>query len=187
MVKSRAADPSRHHSVSLLLVLARLWLVAAIGCAAWSRAQAQDNAAEVGPSAGALRGLYQTALPLAPRELHIRLNAGYGLLEKLSRAPGAEQRLAGGLAVGITPLPWLGFGLRLDGRLELHANDGMGSHVAGFGDPRLSARVGHALNEEWSLGGELALWMPGRDAPSWVLKATSVDARRPRRKSAAST
>ena len=64
MVKSRAADPSRHHSVSLLLVLARLWLVAAIGCAAWSRAQAQDNAAEVGPSAGALRGLKDTRWPM---------------------------------------------------------------------------------------------------------------------------
>lgn len=177
MVKSRAADPSRHHSVSLLLVLARLWLVVAIGCAAWSRAQAQPTAAEVGPGVGALRGLYQTALPLAPRELNLRLNAGYGVLEKLSRAPGAEHRLAGGLSVGITPLPWLAFGLRLDGRLELHANDGMGSHVAGFGDPRLSARAGHALDEQWSLGAELALWMPGRDAPSWDVKATSVDAR----------
>ena len=177
MVQSHAAASSRHPSVSLLLVLARFWLVVAIGCAARSSVQAQPIAAEVGASASAQRGLYQTGLPLAPRELQLRVNAGYGVLERLSRAPGIEQRLAGGLAVGITPVPWLGFGLKLDGRLELHKNDGMGSHIAGFGDPRLSVRAGHALGEAWSVGAELSLWMPGRDAPSWVVKATSLDGR----------
>jgi len=176
MVTSRAARSSRHHCVSLL-ALARFWLVAAVGCAVTSAAHAQPSEAEVGPGVGGLRGLYVTGAPLAPRELTLRVTAGYGVLERLSRAPAAEQRLVGGLAVGVTPLPWLGFGLRLDGRLELHGDDGMGSHVAGFGDPRLSVRAGHALSEEWSLGGELALWLPGRDAPSWAVSATSLDGR----------
>ena len=177
MVTSRAAGTSRHHSVSLSFARARALLALALACAAAARAHAQSGEAEVGASAAGLRGLYQTALPLAPRELSLRLSAGYGVLERLARAPAAEQRVAGGLSVGVTPLPWLGFGLRLDGRLELHANDGMGSHVAGFGDPRLSARAGHALGDAWSVGAELALWLPGRDAPSWDVSATSLDAR----------
>jgi hypothetical protein len=177
MVECRAAGNPRHHCVSLLLALACSWLAPARGCAGPPSAHAQPDESEVSASAAGLRGLYQTGLPLAPRELSVQLHAGYGVLEKLARAPAAEHRLAGGLALGVTPLPWLGFGLRLDGRLELHANDGMGSHVAGFGDPRLSVRAGHALGPEWSVGAELALWLPGRDAPSWVPSATSLDGR----------
>lgn len=130
-----------------------------------------------GPSASGLRGLPNAGAPIGQREVTLRLTAGYGLTGSRTLVPSATHRLQGGLAASVNPLDWLGFGLRLDGRLELHGDDGRGSHTSGFGDPRLYARAGYALDPEWSLGGELLAWFPGTDAPSFVAKATSLDAR----------
>lgn len=143
-------------------------------------ASAQPTAADparVGAGVGALRGLIYTGLPLAERELTLRATAGYGFLERVPPAPGAQHRLQGALALGITPLSWLGFALRFDGRLELHADDGMGSHIAGYGDPHLQARAGHALRSDLWLGVELGAWFPGRQAPSFPAEATTLDGR----------
>ena len=107
----------------------------------------------------------------------MRATLGYGLTESRTLVRSATHRLAGGLAASVNPLDWLGFGLRLDGRLELHGDDGRGSHTSGFGDPRLYARAGYALDPEWSIGAEVLAWAPGSEAPSFVAAATSVDGR----------
>ncbi|HET8936870.1 MAG TPA: carboxypeptidase-like regulatory domain-containing protein [Polyangiales bacterium] len=138
---------------------------------------AEDSATLPGPSASGLRGLPNAGAPIGRRELTLRLTAGYGLTESRKLLPSATHRLQGGLAASVSPLDWLGFGLRLDGRLELHGDDGRGSHMSGFGDPRLYARAGYALDPEWSIGGELLAWFPGTEAPSFVAGASSVDAR----------
>lgn len=139
--------------------------------------QLPAEAIEIGPSAAGLRGLPNAGAPIAERELTLRSTVGYGSMGSRTLVPANTHRLQGGLAVGVNPLPWLGFGLRLDGRLELHGDDGLGAYISGFGDPRLSVRAGHALNSEWSVGGELLAWAPGSEAPSYVVSATSFEAR----------
>lgn len=133
--------------------------------------------AQPGPSASGLRGLPHAGAPLGQREVTLRATAGYGLTETRTLVPSATHRLAGGLAASVNPLDWLGFGLRVDGRLELHGSDHLGSHTSGFGDPRVYARAGYALDREWSIGGELLAWFPGNEAPSFVAAATSAEAR----------
>ena len=130
-----------------------------------------------GASANGLRGLPNAGAPIGQREITLRATLGYGLTESRRLVPSATHRLAGGLAASVSPLDWLGFGLRLDGRLELHGDDGRGSHTSGFGDPRIFARAGYALDPEWSIGAELLAWSPGSEAPSFVAAATSLDGR----------
>jgi hypothetical protein len=152
-----------------------LRLVVLLACAP---ALAQDAAQPVlGTAASGLRGLVHTGLPLPSPELNLSAAAGYGFTEPFSPVPGAHHRAQGSLGLALAPLSWLAFALRLDGRLELHPDDGDGAHSAGFGDPRLLARAGHALSRALSLGVEVALWFPGHEAPSFEPSATSADAR----------
>jgi hypothetical protein len=138
---------------------------------------AAAQSAPPGPSASGLRGLLNAGAPIGQRELTLRATLGYGVTGSRTLVPSAAHRLSGGLAASVNPFNWLGFGLRLDGRLELHGNDGRGAHTSGFGDPRVYARAGYAIDPEWSVGGELLAWFPGSEAPSFVGAATSLDAR----------
>jgi hypothetical protein len=175
----RARGLPRQSRRSALLVRACAWLVFALSYNSTARTFAQPLATEDRPAtdagAAALRGVAYTLLPLSPRALVARIAAGYGITERLSRVPAAMHGLLAGLQLGVSPLPWLGVAVRADGRLEFHGDDGMGSHVSGFGDPRLDVRAGYALGEAWWLGGQLTTWFPGASAPSWVPGATSLD------------
>lgn len=170
------AQPSAA-SPSFTRACALLGLLFALGT---STSFAQPSAADVGIAASGLPGLVYTGLPtyqLTRPELMLSTSAGYGITERFSSLRAAQHRIQGALAIGFVPLDWLEFSLRFDGRLELHPNDGMGSHLSGHGDPRLRVRVGRALSPAWSLGGELEAWFPGADAPSLEPKATSLDAK----------
>jgi hypothetical protein len=101
--------------------------------------------------------------------------AGYGYTESVGPIAGAHHRTAGSLGVGYTPLPWLSLSLRVDGRLDIHPPDPEGADGTMVGDPRLSARMGHAIRSDLTLGGSLGLWFPGAEAPSFKLGATSID------------
>jgi hypothetical protein len=180
MVRPRSAGTLRTERPAASCTRVTTWLVFAWACVTATSALAQPSAADdnlPGPSASGLRGLPHAGAPLGRRELTLRATAGYGFTGKYGLARADVQRLAGGLAAAVNPLDWLGFGLRLDGRLELHGNDGAGSHTSGFGDPRVYARAGYAIDPEWSVGGELLAWFPGTEAPSFVAAATSLDAR----------
>jgi hypothetical protein len=71
----------------------------------------------------------------------------------------------------------LGFGVKLDGRVDLHPGAEDGSDSGAVGDPRVFARAGTSLSDALELGLELSLWLPGGDAPSVAFDAASVDAR----------
>jgi hypothetical protein len=143
-----------------------------------SRGRAESEPPELGTSASGLHGIVYTGSPLpAANELNLSLGAGYGMTEALTDDDGAHHRGQATFGAAYAPLPWLAFALRLDGRLEIHPDDGEGAHTAGFGDPRITARAGYALSPDASIGAELGAWFPGTDAPSIVPSATSIEAR----------
>jgi hypothetical protein len=154
-----------------------LWLALGLVILQSLLAPQSSSAQPLGSSSSGLRGLVYTGLPLTEPELNISASAGYGGTESFAPVSGMHHRGQSNFGLAFAPLPWLAFALRLDGRLELHPDDGGGSHAAGFGDPRLFARFGHALSREWSLGAELIGWFPGADAPSLIPAATSAEAR----------
>lgn len=145
--------------------------------AAATVARAEPPPPSLGTNASGLRGLVYTGLPLSEPELNLSIGAGYGATESLAPDDGMHHRGQAGFGAAITPLPWLSFGLKLDGRLEMHPDDGDGAHAAGFGDPRIFARGGYALSPEFSLGAELGAWFPGTEAPSIEPSATSIEGR----------
>jgi hypothetical protein len=138
---------------------------------------AQSERSALGNTASGLPGLVASAAPLGPRALVLSATGAYGLTEGFAAISGPHQRLQGTLGAAIAPLTWLAFSARLDGRWELHPNDGRGAHGAGFGEPRLFARAGRALNPAWSIGAELGLWLPGTTAPSIDFGASTLDGR----------
>ena len=125
-----------------------------------------------------MRGLIYTGLPTTQSpELNLSLGVGYGITDAFEPVDGTHHRGQATFGAAVSPLNWLSFALRLDGRLEMHPDDGEGSHSAGFGDPRIFARMGHVLSPELSLGAELGGWFPGTDAPSIEPRASSAEAR----------
>jgi Carboxypeptidase regulatory-like domain len=158
-------------------------LRAAGGFVAWillvfpSAGYAEAEPPALGTSGSGMHGLVFTGLPLSAPELNLSFGAGYGMTEAVTDDDGAHHRGQATFGAAYAPLPWLSFALRLDGRLEFHPDDGEGAHMAGFGDPRIFARAGHALSPELSIGGELGAWFPGTDAPSIEPTATSAEVR----------
>jgi hypothetical protein len=68
--------------------------------------------------------------------------------------------------------------LMLDGRYDKHSGGTGGSFDddGWVGEPRLHLRAGKTLGKIGA-GAEITVWVPGKDAPSIVAEATSVDAR----------
>jgi hypothetical protein len=103
----------------------------------------------------------------------VSASAGYGFTESVLGADDSHHRLRGRIAVGIQPIDWLAFSLRVDGRYDTHtvgtlSDDGL------VGDPRFTIRAGGDLGG-FFLGGQATLWVPGVDAPSLEFGATSID------------
>jgi Carboxypeptidase regulatory-like domain len=138
---------------------------------------AVGQAPPVGTASSGMRGLVHTGLPISTRELNLNGNAGYGFTEPIDPGESPHHRGQASFGASIAPWPFLAFALRFDGRLEVHPDDDGVTHSAGFGDPRLFVRAGHALSPSVSVGGELGVWFPGTEAPSLVPDATSPEAR----------
>ncbi len=153
-----------------------VWLCAVL--AACPSVLAAQPRAERGLTASGLSGLDRIHLPLTPAPaVAVAASAGYGFIESQGGVDGAHHRAVGVLGIGAAVLDWLAFGLRFDSRHDAHPDDGMGSDSGTVGDPRLLARAGVALDEQLQLGAELALWLPGENAPSLALDASTLDAR----------
>jgi hypothetical protein len=129
---------------------------------------------------GALPGVYRvaTAEPDATG-VAVYTSGGYGYAAGVLGGDDVHHRINGGLAVSLRALPWLAAGLRLDGRRDQHTglasidqedDDGM------VGEPRLLVQAGTSLSDALHAGLRLTAWLPGNDAPSVVLGATTVDA-----------
>ncbi len=100
---------------------------------------------------------------------------GFGYRKGLLGPEHSFMRGVGDLALSFAPLPILTIGLTLDGRMDKHY--GVGQDDGIVGDPRLIARLGKAISPALKLGGQVTLWVPGKDAPSVAGSATSVDVR----------
>jgi hypothetical protein len=66
--------------------------------------------------------------------------------------------------------------LALDGRYDRHFGIPRSGDDGYVGDPRLIARLAQTFGQV-RLGGQVGVWVPGRDAPSIAASAISVDAR----------
>lgn len=152
-----------------------LWsVVGSPSAEAQSARKARDT--DIGVTATGLCGLISLGMPTCQHEvLTVAATTGYGYTESLGRVSGAHHRLLGTVGAGFAPLPWLALGLALDGRIDIHPSDELGKNTTGTGNPRLSARAGRALPKDFSVGGELSLWVPGQNAPSFDAKATTLD------------
>lgn len=134
---------------------------------------------------GALPGVYRvsTAEPDGGG-LAFYTGAGYGYAASVFGTDDTHHRATGSFAASFGPVSWLSLGLRMDGRLDQHSEqiprpDGTTTEVTDdglVGDPRFLAQVRTSLDHSWHLGGRLALWFPGSEAPSLVLGATTTDA-----------
>lgn len=114
------------------------------------------------------------AYTLPAGALQIGLLGGFGYRKGLLSADHTLKRGVGGVAAsyGITDL--ISVGLSLDGRVDMHSPEDDGY----VGDPHLFVRAGKALSDGGAtIGAQLGLWVPGKDAPSIAGSAISVDAR----------
>jgi len=108
--------------------------------------------------------------------------SGYGYRKGLLASGHTLSRAIGEIAVAYAALPYLTVGLSLDGRYDKH--QGLPVIAAGdpptddgyVGDPHVLVRAGAPVGG-FVLGGQLGVWVPGKDAPSIAASAISVDAR----------
>lgn len=139
---------------------------------AWARPPGAPGLNDTG-----FRGLDEIGFPVAGEEVSGAATAGYGLTESVGDLKGLHHRVTGKLGVAATLVPNLTFGLLLDGRIDIHPSDDMGSDGGAVGEPSLIARYGTWLGEDIVLGGELVVTLPGGTAPSLKLSATTFELR----------
>lgn len=118
-----------------------------------------------------------TAETLPPGTVELAALSGYGYRKGLLAADHTMNRAIGDIAVAYAPVSHLVVGLSLDGRYDKH--EGLAMPDDGYvGDPHVLVRFASPVGGgRVSLGGQLGIWVPGKDAPSVALAATSVDAR----------
>jgi len=160
--------------------------------ALWAASAAAQPAADVGATAPG-------AEPAAPAQA-----IGYGAMPGGLHAPSAETlpkgavavstlggfgwrsgllsddhrfgRGIGNLAVAFGATPILTIGLSLDGRYDKHFGIAPSGDDGYVGDPHLIVRAAKASGN-LRFGGQVGVWVPGKDAPSVAGSAISVDAR----------
>jgi hypothetical protein len=117
-----------------------------------------------------------TAESLPAGSVELAALSAYGYRKGLLSADHTLKRALGQLAVGYAPVPHLTFGISLDGRYDKHDSFQGGTDDGYVGDPHVLVRYARPVGRVM-LGGQLNLWVPGKDAPSVALAATSIDAR----------
>jgi hypothetical protein len=99
---------------------------------------------------------------------------GFGQRKSLLGSTSKFTRGLGSVGVAFAPTSLITVGLSLDGYFDKHDD---GSHQDGFvGNPNLVVRIVKPIGN-LRVGGQLGIWVPGGDAPSVKLGATTVDAR----------
>jgi hypothetical protein len=127
---------------------------------------------------GALPGGIHVAAAETPPAgtVELGLLSGFGYRKGLLSANHSFDRAIGDVAIAYAPLAGLAFALSLDGRYD-HHQLGPGATDDGYvGDPHLLVRFA-APSGRIAFGGQLGVWVPGKNAPSIAASATSVDAR----------
>ncbi len=116
-------------------------------------------------------------VPLAlpdPRRVTLAASGGYGFTEGIVDGTDSHHRLSGGLAIAVSPIPVLSFGLRFDGRYDSHAGS-QGADDGLVGDPRVTIRGATRVLPWLGLGLQAGLWLPSGNAPSFSLAAATPE------------
>jgi hypothetical protein len=147
------------HHRRLLVVLALAFTVGGVG---------------IGGADGRLTALGRVrAIAPGPR-LCLALSSGYGYSGAVLDNHDRHHRAVGAAAIAVRPQPWLELGGELVGRYDRTTgatpDDGL------IGDPRWWVGAGGAIDRHNALGVRVGVWLPGADAPSVKLSATSIDA-----------
>jgi len=107
----------------------------------------------------------------------VGLIGGFGFRNKLLSADHKLTRGIGDVALAWAPFDLVTLGIAFDGRFDKHSGvnpDGDDGYV---GDPRMIIRLRKKLNAKISAGGQVAMLVPGKDAPSVAASAISAEAR----------
>lgn len=122
-------------------------------------------------------GLWAPSAETLPKgAVQVALLGGYGMRNDLIGTNTKFTRTTGRLAIGFAPHELISIALSLDGRFDKHTGDAMGSEDDGYvGDPHLLVRAAKASGN-LHFGGQVDLWVPGKDAPSVAGSAISVAA-----------
>jgi hypothetical protein len=132
---------------------------------------------------GAMPGGLHTATAevLPPSTFEFAVLSGYGYRKGLVNSAHTFNRAFGDLAFAYAPVPNFMLGLSLDGRYDKHTGvmdpraPATANDDSAIGAPHLMIRASAPLGKVM-VGGQLALWVPGRKFPSFDLSVTSVDA-----------
>jgi hypothetical protein len=104
-------------------------------------------------------------------------NGGYAFTGAQKGENGSHHRVFGTLGVALQPLRFLGAALQLEGRVDSHPKDALGSHSTVLGEPRLFVRAAEAVGKSVALGAQLDWRLPGADVPSLQPGSSSLDGR----------
>ena len=108
-------------------------------------------------------GLHAPSAETLPKgAVEVALLGGFGQRGGLLGTDHKLNRGIGNLAVAFAPHPLLTIGLSLDGRVDKHSPGNDDGYV---GDPHLMIRAAKASGN-LRFGGQLGIWVPGKDAPS---------------------
>lgn len=120
-------------------------------------------------------GLHVAAAETLPAgTVELGLLSGFGYRKGLLSTDHTFDRAIGDIAVAYAPLANLAIALSLDGRYDRHKLSGT-TDDGYVGDPHLLVRFA-APSGRLAFGGQLGIWVPGKNAPSIAASATSVDA-----------
>ncbi|MBW8771992.1 MAG: carboxypeptidase regulatory-like domain-containing protein [Gemmatimonadetes bacterium] len=117
-----------------------------------------------------------TAETLAKGVVEVSTMSGLGRRTGLLGAEHKFNRAIGNLAFAYGVTDIVTVGLSLDGRYDRHWGLLPSGDDGYVGDPHLNIRVAKASGGN-HFGGQLGVWVPGKDAPSVAASAISVDAR----------
>ncbi len=125
-------------------------------------------------------GLHAPSAQTLPKgAVEVATLGGFGWRKGLLGPDHRFGRGIGNIAVAFAPHELVTIGLSLDGRYDKHfgvsamCTDDCNGYV---GDPRILARVAKPSGN-LRFGGQLGIWIPGKDAPSVAGSAISFDAR----------
>jgi hypothetical protein len=113
---------------------------------------------------------------LAKGTIQLSTLEGFGFRKGLLDPNHKYNRAIADLAVAYAATDTLSIGLSLDGRYDRHSGIAPSGDDGYVGDPHLLVRFGKAFGT-MNAGGQLGVWVPGKNAPSIAGSAISVDVR----------
>ena len=122
-------------------------------------------------------GLHAPSAETLPKgAVEVSSLGGFGWRSGLLTSNHRFGRGLGDLAVAFAPTDMITIGLSLDGRYDKHFGLAPSGDDGYVGDPHLLVRAAKLFGN-LRFGGQIGIWVPGKDAPSIAASAISVDAR----------